>query len=76
MIRYIDANCMVGGNVSLREDAPKNTKELETLHQRCGISGAVVFHRAVTELAMIQGNACLAGEISGSKNHFVQFRIP
>lgn len=62
MLKFIDANCMIGRRLSPREGAPLTTEDYIEIMDRCGIEKALVYHAVAKESIMEVGNQLLEQE--------------
>ena len=73
MIRFIDANCMIGTPMMPIENVPETKEQLIEVMDRCGIEKAMVYHAVSKECDALGGNELLKKEIDGSDRFISQW---
>ena len=62
MLKFIDANCMIGRRISPQKGAATTTEEFIEIMDRCGIEKALAYHAVAKESIMEIGNQLLEEE--------------
>lgn len=74
MIKFIDANCMIGPRQLVREGALKSTQEILSLMEELGIFKAIAYHGVCKEADLMLGNQLLIQE-SHDENFIMQWGV-
>lgn len=75
MISFMDANCMIGNRVQIRENSPRTKEDLQELHETCGITQALAYHSTALQTNMMEGNLQLVEEIANDPHWLPQWIV-
>ena len=75
MISFMDADCMIGKRVQVREGAPRTKEDLQILHETCGIFQAMAYHSTAKQVNMMEGNLQLLEEIAEDSHWIPQWIV-
>ena len=75
MLRFIDANCMIGPKMKPVQGVPDTAEELCRVMDRCGIDKAIVCYSVAKDGDITIGNKLLHGAISGKDRLMPQWIV-
>ena len=75
MLKFIDANCMIGRRNMCREGAPVSLSDYTEAMDRCGIEKAIVYHSVARENSALTGNRCLEQELPQDGRFLKQWAV-
>lgn len=75
MIQFIDANCMLGQRMSVREGSLKTTQDVAEMMDRVGIVQAVCYHSTAKENVPAVGNPMLNDEVGKDPRFLKQWVV-
>lgn len=73
MIKFIDANCMLGKPMKPVEGTPETVSDYIEIMDRAGVEKAIVHHVIAKESYLLRGNQILIDEIAGNDRFIPQW---